>query len=1076
MTTFFKLTFLFWAFALPASMSSQYQFPVDSAASNPLSHPREISANREIALIYGDYTGGEEQNIQHKFFDVNQLDINDLNTDIALETTFPVYTGAPASHGNHRIGSCAGDFNGDHVDDYITCTQGPLSEIYLRAYDATLSGTELSVQPMGSGTDIGYFSDYTGALGFSKLASGNFDSSDDDEAVLLYRNDNGTSFLRLVLYDLDAGLNLIPVGNIEDEQLDVVSSFESFDLQVIDLDYDGTDEIVIAGSQVVSGNRQPYVKVYDVTMSGGVATIIPREKTYVPTTISSGERMTIALTTGDFNNDFIQEIALAYGYQVTDGAGDPDTWLRIFRVGDDSLNTPGVPDWLEKTVLLPQYYESTESNDQLTNLDLDAGDVDGDGSDDIVMGTSNEIQLFSISDDFSITSTSPLNASYSNAEGKFYDQFITVADMNNDGRAEVLNMRNWLDQSDEGDEKQYISVNINLYNPGTLSWQSLAINNTLLPDEYTGSSSIRQYSVVIGDFDGDNVYFGDFEHYVLTDIVQPIIILNAPPTHSDDIGTGNWRDVNGIWEDGDCSGFTSHYSETTTESFTIETSISDAWSISASVGAEFDGLVASASASLEASYGENYTNTNANTETTTEVTVTTSCFDDAIYASIITYDVYEYPLYVGDSVISYVVSIHPRRNDIQYQWISSKSLQGQNFISKHEPGNILSYRPFSSPQFVLSAQDEFNGGTNFNISSSISNAWEVTTEQVAESGADTERTIGMEASASFGVFGVSATVTGSYDWTGISTHKSSIGDAIAVGIDLGTVPIASNDAVYSLKPYIFWGEGNEVVLDYEVSPNSEFYANNYSVQDPAWNMPWRLDEERGYTLSAQTKTRQSKSIWFDKKFPQPGDTITVHARIFNYSLVATEAPVEVKFFFGNPYNGGVAVTDIDGATTVTTDTPIASQQYKEVEFTIALPADFDHDGRLYARIDPDSVMTEVHEENNLCWRALGPYFPMSAEDYEGVGVTEISSADWQNFQCYPNPVNDILSVTALLNDPGNVQLSMWNMQGVLVKDFGQSFSGKSYNRNINIGELSAGIYMMKMSSNGKTSTARVVVQ
>ncbi|MBL0316455.1 MAG: hypothetical protein IPP69_12000, partial [Flavobacteriales bacterium] len=81
------------------------------------------------------------------------------------------------------------------------------------------------------------------------------------------------------------------------------------------------------------------------------------------------------------------------------------------------------------------------------------------------------------------------------------------------------------------------------------------------------------------------------------------------------------------WESGDCSGFTSHYSETTSQSFTVQTTNSNAWSVSAGVEAGFEGLVVSASASLEASYGENYTNTNSNSTTTSEVTVTTTCFD-----------------------------------------------------------------------------------------------------------------------------------------------------------------------------------------------------------------------------------------------------------------------------------------------------------------------------------------------------------------------------------------------------------------------------------------------------------------
>lgn len=1060
-------------FCMMSSAFGQYKFPLDSALVNPLAYPREISANREIALIYDEKDDNNNIVMHHQFLDVNQLSINDMNSAIALNTSFPTYTGAPYNNGNRQIGSCAGDFNGDQVDDYLCGTEGTGYEIVMRSYSAQVMGTAMTVNLGGSGLNVGHLHMTEGKAGIIRLASGNFDSNDDDEAVLLYREDISDQ-LQITIYDFDAGLNLVQVGQISDESMTSVQSFESYDMEVVDLDYDGTFEIVIAGSQFDGGNRKPFVKVYDVSMGNGVATITPREKTFVATNFSSNDRVTVALTSGDFNNDYIKEIALAYGHQVQDNNGNtPDTWLRLFRVGDDTLNTPGAPDWLEKTILLPQSFESVESIDFLNNLDLDAGDVDGDGDEDIVLATSSEIQLFTVSSQFTILSTDPLGGSYENEEDRYYTQVITVGDMNNDGKAEVMNVRNWVDIDNQ---MQYMSINIHLWNPQTLSWQQLAVDNDYLPAYYSGAGNLRQYSIAIGDFDGDNIFFGDYDHYTFTDVVQPIIILNAPPTHSDNVGENDWTDVNGIWESGDCSSFTSHYSETTSQSFTVQTTISNAWSVSAGVEAGFEGLVVSASASLESSYGENYTNTTANTTTTSEVTVTTTCFDDAVYASIVTYDVYEYPLYVGDTLICYVVSVHPRMNDIQYQWISTKSDQGQYFVTQHEPGSLLSYRPFNAPQFNFAAQDEFNEGNNINLSTTISNAWEVTTEQVAESSADTERSLGMAASGSIGAFGITATVSGSYDWTGISTHASSVGEAIAVGLDVGNMPMSAVNSLYAIKPYIFWGEGDEVVLDYEVNATGQFYQEHYSIQDPAWNMPWRLDEERGYSLDAQTKVRQSKSIWFDKKFPSPGDTITAYARVFNYSLVATESPVEVQFFFGNPYNGGVPVVSIDGDEIVTTDLPIASQQYKEVSMTIVLPEDFPYDGRLYAMIDPDSTMDEVHEENNLCWRALGPFFPMSDDDYEESGPDGVDEmVNTNELLCYPNPTSGVLDVYCQLAFPGNAELLLFNAQGqqIMQRNLTERSNGFVHEQ-LSLESLPEGVYLIQISTEKSKTTSRIV--
>ncbi|MFM9986086.1 MAG: T9SS type A sorting domain-containing protein [Flavobacteriales bacterium] len=1066
MKTTKKLLILCTLLSSAFGVKAQIEYPLDSALVNPLAYPREISANREIALIWDEKDDNNDYKMRHKFFDVNQLSINDMNSAIALQTNNPTYTSAPDNEGNHHIGSCSGDFNGDQIDDYVCATQAAGFAINLRSYNAQIQGTQMTVNLGGTGSNAGPLTMTEGDAGFMRLAAGNFDNNPDDEIILVYRHDASDELL-ITMYDFDANLNLTEVAYTTDEFAFLVGDFESFDMIVVDLDYDNNDEIILASAQLEGGYYKPFVKVYDATFS----MITAKQQTFVPTNITSNERMTIALTSGDFNNDYIKEIALAYGIQVQDNPGNvPDTWLRLFRVGDDVVNTPFPIDWLEKTVLLPETYETTKSINHLQNLDLDAGDVDGDGYEEIVLATGEEVQLFEIATNFQISTYQPLGATYSNSTDVFYDQFVTVGDMNNDGTAEVLLVRNWVD---DGDQQQYFSISVYLWNDQTLAWQALAANNDLMPMYYSGTGNLRQYSVVIGDFDGDNLFFGDYEHYTITDVVQPIIILNAPPTHSDNVGENDWTDVNGIWESGDCSGFTSHYSETTSQSFTVQTTVSNAWSVSAGVEAGFEGLVVNASASLEASYGENYTNTNSNTTTTSEVTVTTTCFDDAVYASIVTYDVYEYPLYVGDTLICYVVSVHPRMNDIQYQWISTKSDQGQYFVTKHEPGSLLSYRPFSSPQFNFSAEDEFNAGDNINLSTTISNAWEVTTEQVAESSADTERSIGLATSGSLGAFGVTATVSGSYDWTGISTHASSVGEAIAVGLDVGTMPLSAVNSLYAIKPYIFWGEGNEVVLDYEVNANGQFYQNNYSIQDPAWNLPWRLDEERGYTLDAQTKVRQSKSIWFDKKFPSPGDTITAYARVFNYSLVATESPVEVQFFYGNPYNGGVPVTSIDGDETVTTDLPIASQQYKEVSMTIVLPEDFQDDGRLYAMIDPDSVMNEVHEENNLCWRALGPFFPMSNDDFEEVGVDELVNEN--ELICYPNPTSGILDVYCQLARPGNAELLLFNAQGqqIMQRNLTEKSNGFVHEQ-LSMDSLPEGVYLIQISTDKSKTTSRIV--
>lgn len=1067
---FYTTTFVL--FFISSLVHAQYAYPTSVAAANPLLHPREILSNREIALIFDTKDDNNDYKIRQKFFDVNQLNLNDINTDIALDTGFAVYTGAPDNNGNRHIGSCAGYFNEDGKEDYLVATEGPDYDILLRAYNANVQGGSLLVNPAGSGINFGHLTMSDATAGFIRLASGNFNDENEHEAVLLYREDL-SDVLQITIYDFDANLNLSAVGSIADESMTLVSSFESFDLQVVDLDYDGTDEIVIAGSQNVNSTRQPFVKVYDVVMSGSTATLIPREKTYVPTSLPTNSRMTIALTSGDFNGDFVFELALAYGTMITDNNGNtPDTWLRLFRVGDDTLNTPGGNDWLEKTILLPDYYESVESINELQALDLDAGDMNGDGNTEIVLGTRNEIQLFSIDDQFNIVSTNPFGGSYSNTTDVYSDQFITVGDMNNDGMAEVLNVRNWTDMDNQD---QHMSITVFFWNQSTASWSVMANNNQLLPRNYSGASSARQFSVVIGDFDADNIRFGEAVYHEYTNVVQPIVILNATPTHSDAVGPDGWVDVNNLWGDsGDCSPFGASYSFTNGNSISITTTLKDAWSVSAEVGVGYEGLVGSVEASFGASYGESYSNSESAIQEIRTTSTTTTCFDDAIYASFVTYRVYEYPVYVGDDFVTNVISIHPHEWD--FGWISTKSNEGQYFITEHEPGHLLSYRPFGSPQFDNGPSEVFFTTDPWTTSTTASYTFGVASNQIQETTAETERNLGLSASVSGGAFGFTASVSGSYDWSEVSTHTASVGTEINVETNFGELPLSSNNALYKIKPYFFWGQNGSLVLDYEIETTGDLYDDYYSIQDPAWNMPWRLDENRGYDFDFQTKTRQSKSIWFDKLFPQAGDTIEVGARVFNYSLIATESPVKVKFFYGNPYNGGVPVTGIDGEEFVITASPITRQQYQDVAMTIVLPDPFPYDGRIYARIDPDSVMTEVHEENNLCWRWLGPYFPISDDDFETTSIREeYQSSGSGIFRSFPNPASDFVQFTGILRTPSDVQITLYNLHGQVVKTHSNMDSPAFVNERLDVSDIAPGFYIAEITGGSYRERLEIVL-
>ncbi len=328
-----SITF-FLCIIMAAGSYGQLEYPTTQAAINPFLHPKEISANREIVLIY-DSQNNNNYFTNQKFYDVNTLNPQDLNTSVALNTSMPVYPGIQ-SYGNRHIGQATGDFDNDGHDDYVVATEAPNNKINLGTYSAQAVAGNLSVVPGAQLQINGPLNSSTSSgesrpVGWIKLGCGDFDGDGDAEIVVLYRQHN-TSLLTIELYDLENGV-IVFKGSIQDETADVVgtgnNAFESFDMSIADLDFDGTSEIIIASSQVDAGSRKPYVKVYQLDDSGTSFTFVPKGKVFVSTTQASNSRMPVSLAVGDFNNDLIFEIALAYGFIIPNNSGsNPDTFIR----------------------------------------------------------------------------------------------------------------------------------------------------------------------------------------------------------------------------------------------------------------------------------------------------------------------------------------------------------------------------------------------------------------------------------------------------------------------------------------------------------------------------------------------------------------------------------------------------------------------------------------------------------------------------------------------------------------------------------------------------------------------------
>jgi hypothetical protein len=1067
--------FLLMIFAI--SGHSQLEYPTTQAAVNPFLHPKEISANREIVLIY-DSQENNNYFTNQKFYDVNTLNVQDLNTTIALNTSMPIYPGIQ-SYGNRHIGQATGDFNDDGRDDYVVATEAPNNKINLGIYSAQAVAGNLSVVPDAQLQINGPLNSSTSSgesrpVGWIKLGCGDFNGDGDAEIVVLYRQ-HTTGLLSIEIYDVENG-TIVFKGGVQDETADVVgtgsNAYESFDMSVADLDFDGISEVIVASSQVNSGSRQPYVKVYRIEESGASYTCIPKGKVFVSTTQSSNTRMPVSLAVGDFNNDLIFEIVLAYGYLIPNNSGsNPDTFVRMFRVANEAttIEADG-PDYLEVLELLPSVFSTTKSVNGLATLDIDAGDMDGNGSDDLVLATGSDIEAFFIDANFNFSSQGGVGT-FTNAVDTEYDQYLVVADMNNDGRAEIVNVRNWqFDNGSGGNPLQRFSIVVHKWNTVQGQFEQLAANSNQIEEDGYTSGDQRQFVIGVGDFDGDEISFGDFERYLITNVQEPILILNAPPTHQDNIGPADWVDVNSQFDGTtaiECGPSIANYEAIQTSETTVSTTYSSAWTLGAEVSAELDFVVASISASISSTYGESYSNSLANTQTFTVTNTYNTCFDDAIYAATLNYEVFEYPIYAGDSLVTYLLSIHPLAPT--FGWVQNRSNMANGYLPSHEAGNLLSYRPKPQVGSLLGQNRRF-GFLGYNSPLGNEQSWSITTATNSETTAENSYTVDVETSASASAFGVALGVNGSYSLGSTSTRAMSVGNEVTMGASVSGSVV--NSQSYSANAVLFWGDGGALTLDYEVDPSGSFYFDNYSQQDPALNMPWRLDVQRGLIVEDPTTLFQCKSISLSKANPQPGDTVVVSLRIYNYSLVDIIDPIEVSFFMGNPLWNGVLQSDIDGETVFTLNGGIPAQGFRSISMTWVAPQDNQLIGRLYAQLDPNETMNEIHEENNVGYLPLGIYYLNDNE----VSINEINGNQILGLTCYPNPAKDRVNIGFHLTHSDSFRLEVYDLQGRLAKVYPHTpLSAGFQERSIDVSELPKGMYVLKMTNDTYGVSTKLVI-
>jgi len=995
------------------------------------------------------------------------LPLDSLDIDTMLTST--IRKEDSRSGRNAYVDVANGKFNTDPYDDAVsvwrTTESNQKIEIMISHFDTTGFFTNTTAVTLDAGEELRQNEEIY-------VRTGNFDTDNTDEFILACRD--ASDSVIFYMYDVDSTLQATATDRFSNVKVagSSLTHFVKYFIETADLNDDGVDEIISCTweSPVGSNNVPVNIRIYAVESGAIVSkgtTIIQ-----VPKSTATGlQDYIMAAARGQFDTDGSDEIIFA---GVLRSNNNTVSHHYILNVSGD-LQTITVGPRGQATLT------TTHSVNTLTEFALATGDLNDDGKDEEVFSAGNRVRVFSINNDYSFTAKALLGVA--NGGPNDYQQsnnYLKVGDINMDQKNDVIVVKNMVSGSGapDGFFLAYFTFSDTSLNDGTERVFARILGEESQFDNY------QKYAIAIGNFDGFDFTVGTPSLYHDYGIVQPIVLLNAPPVHFDVIN-GNIYDVNGCYNGGSCD-FFSKYKKQTTSSVEVKTEISNDWAVSAGVKVEGEieaapmGVGVSTSYKVWATgkYGKKFSKDQTN-RTTISVSVEVEAReDDRIYSTIADYDIWEYPVLHGNEQFSRRSYFALVPKNVQATWYGSKSYFAQQYVPDHEVSNILSYYPYdtlsNNPNLAQVIRASYVSD-RFSLDGSSSYDWNLSINDFEETGADTTRDMGIDAGVELGGF----ESTFKFDNQKMSTHTTTVENLIDLQVHLGSVNMSIGDVKYAVTPYAYWDKNDALVVDYAVQPElappgfpetwwQETYGN---IPDPAFILPWRLDPEKGFALGNPDKRFQTKDITFVPRKPVPGDTLTISARVRNFSLKATSTPVSVKFYLDDPDSGGTAMIGVNGTNTVTTNGVINVQGKTDVNFKWVVPNGLPAYPRIYAVLDQGNAITEIHEDNNKGYNILGISPVLGLED-----AANILPEDYALYQSYPNPFNPSTTIKYSIPNSDIVNIKVFDILGrevaVLLNEYKPA---GTYNIEFNASRFASGVYFYQLHSGNFVETKKMVL-
>ncbi|HKI44688.1 MAG TPA: T9SS type A sorting domain-containing protein [Balneolales bacterium] len=1057
------------------------------SSSDPLHWTAPVKVKSDnIFMLWGQQNTSGARISNQKIYRYN-LSNNKLSADQRLSATQDHQDPNANLSGNQQMDAASGYFTNSLFENVVAAWEGPNQSIQIMIphFDSTANAWSQSSELTIPGPVV---ANSGGQKGRIYVRTGDFLGNGRDQFVVAYEGSD--SKIHLMVYSVDDNLTPHLIASIADESLtSSQSQYDRFSITTGDLNGNGKDEIILDGIGQ-NGGWDIYSKVYEVSGSS----IIPEARTVVfrePSNYNI-QAPEFGITSGQFKMDGEDQVALVCAANQYDG-NNAYVFTYMLEASKD----------LSSLTYDPTKRDSIEigTSGSITDFSISSGDLNNDGRAELVYDLNDAIHVYSTDDNLNLTYHQTLSGLSGGADDYelSYD-FMKVGDLNEDGSSNIV-------------------VEKDMYGNGTNHWLEVAAygisqdlsSHSLLATVQTdtttdsGFGSYYHYALALGTFNGANFTLGAPRHFVRNDVVQPLVVLNTPPIHFDMLN-GTKYDLSDCFSGNGCT-FNSTYEQQSQSTINLETQthndVSDAAgvdlsgniSVTATLSAEFLGAGAQVSVGVatnfeekvEKTWGSSFSNDNT-TSYTTKLDIGVSAEgDDQIYATTSSYDIWAYPVYGGNNPtpIDYINFTSPIST--LGSWFPSKTYATNNYVPNHEVGNILSYLPskeaISNPD-IDSSIVSVPQSQGLPISGQSGSYWDLNYSKYTQSTLSSTWNSGWDTNIDMGA---------AYSSTGDNSHMNTTTTTISNGFDLratfgSLVDSLGSEAAYTVYPYAFRSKEGAIVIDYAVDPvtggsgSPSWWQKEYGNEpDPTFILPWFYDPQKGITLSENAKRYQTTDIFYDNSNPSPGDTLTISARIRNFSLAGTLKPVSVRFYLGDPNNGGIPIVDTNGDTVITTANTIGARSYADVHFhwkvPPTVPGTLLYSGntvRIYGVIDPNNQITEVHENNNMGWSAL-----------EVSGITTAIQKDPDGNQLptsvklypnYPNPFNPTTTIHYALPASGNVRLTVYNILGRKIAQLvdGRQTAG-NHDIRFNASQLSSGVYFYRLQVNNFVRTGKMML-